>query len=145
MTDRSKPSGNDSAPASTRAERHLRPLLRRGEQTPIAIILAMSLGAILLYVGVTHFKHGRLIHIERAEPWDLTFQVDVNTASWPELALLPDVGEELARRIVDFRNQHGPFHSDDQLMEVNGIGPKTIDGMRPFLLPLEDSDIISSE
>ena len=48
--------------------------------------------------------------------------LDLNAATAEELTQLPGIGEELARRIVEFRESSGPFESVEQLMEVSGIG-----------------------
>ena len=48
--------------------------------------------------------------------------VDLNTAEAEELATLPGIGEGLAKRIVDYRTEHGPFEGPEGLMEVSGIG-----------------------
>ncbi|WP_433183900.1 helix-hairpin-helix domain-containing protein [Actinoallomurus sp. CA-150999] len=48
--------------------------------------------------------------------------VDLNTASAAQLDQLPGVGPVLAQRIVDYRAQHGPFRSVDELRQVSGIG-----------------------
>lgn len=49
--------------------------------------------------------------------------VNLNTASADELSELPGVGPALAQRIIDFREQHGPFTSIDDLDAVSGVGP----------------------
>ena len=48
--------------------------------------------------------------------------IDLNTASAPELATLPGVGEVLAGRIVDYRETHGAFRVKEELMNVPGFG-----------------------
>jgi len=50
--------------------------------------------------------------------------------------LLPGIGEMLARRIVESRREHGLFVDHEDLLRVKGIGPKTLQAMRPFLLPI---------
>lgn len=65
------------------------------------------------------------------------FLVDVNRAEWPELAQLPGIGRVLAQRIVDRRQQAGPFRRVEDLRQVRGLGPKTLDRIRPYLLPLD--------
>ena len=67
------------------------------------------------------------------------FQLDVNQADWPEISVLPDVGETLARRIVESRALDGPFADLDELQRVRGIGPKTLERIRPYLRPLPPS------
>ena len=59
--------------------------------------------------------------------------LNINTASTEELQTLPNIGERMAKRIVDYRAQHGYFASVDALEDVKGIGPKTIEKLRPFV------------
>ncbi|QDU99079.1 ComEA family DNA-binding protein [Lignipirellula cremea] len=77
--------------------------------------------------------------VEKAPPDSAPprLQVDINRAPWQELTLLPGVGETLARRIVAWREEEGPFQTINDLDRVRGIGPKTLHNMRPFVLPLE--------
>ncbi len=59
--------------------------------------------------------------------------VNVNQASAAELARLPKVGPKLAERIVDHRQQHGPFKRAEDLMEVKGVGEKMFATLRPYV------------
>ncbi len=52
---------------------------------------------------------------------DLT-PLDLNTATAEELDTLPGIGPELARRILEYREEHGPFTSVEELLNVSGIG-----------------------
>ena len=79
---------------------------------------------------------GGLIEIDRAGPLEARFRVDINQAEWPELSQLPEVGETLARRIVDSRTANGPFRDNDDLRRVRGIGPRTMERIKPYLLPM---------
>ena len=56
--------------------------------------------------------------------------VNLNTADSAALETLPRIGPETAKKILDYRDEHGPFTSIDQLLEVPGIGQKTLDGLR---------------
>jgi DNA uptake protein ComE-like DNA-binding protein len=53
--------------------------------------------------------------------------VDVNAASAEEIASLPGIGPTIASRIVAGR----PYASIDELLDVEGIGPKRLDALRP--------------
>lgn len=57
--------------------------------------------------------------------------VNINTASAAELELLPGIGPALAQRILDYRTAHGPFRSLADLDRVKGIGPRTLERLRP--------------
>jgi competence protein ComEA len=85
---------------------------------------------------------GRLIEVQRAEPQVAGFQVDLNEADWPELIQLPGIGQTLAQRIVESRETEGPFLDHGDLMRVRGIGPKTLEGVRPYLRPMPDADAL---
>ena len=55
--------------------------------------------------------------------------LDINTASAEALAELPGIGEVLAKRIVDYRGENGPFQKTEDLMEVPGIGEAKLAGL----------------
>lgn len=59
--------------------------------------------------------------------------IDVNRADLGELDLLPGIGPALGQRIIDYRTEHGPFASVDDLTKVSGIGPRTLDRLRPLV------------
>ena len=54
--------------------------------------------------------------------------IDINRATLDDLISLPGIGPALAQRIIDYRSEHGPFQSVDELERVSGIGPLTIEG-----------------
>lgn len=56
--------------------------------------------------------------------------ININTASATELEALPGIGEVLSATIVEYRTQNGPFTSVDQLEDVSGIGPATLEEIR---------------
>lgn len=82
----------------------------------------------------------REIEIERLTPLAPPAALDLNDATWVELAQLHGVGEALAVRIVEDRRHTGPFRSLDDLDRVKGIGPKMIEQLRPHLTVTPTSD-----
>jgi len=59
--------------------------------------------------------------------------VDANTASPALLTYVAGIGPKLAERIVEHRNQTGPFSNRKQLLKVSGLGPKAFEQSAGFL------------
>jgi len=59
--------------------------------------------------------------------------IDLNRATAAELQLLPGIGPAMAERILQYRKQLHGFRSVDDLDGVRGIGPKTLEKIRPFV------------
>ena len=57
--------------------------------------------------------------------------VAVNTATAAQLQRLPSIGPKTAARIISFREKNGPFARLEDLLEVKGIGPATLEKIRP--------------
>ena len=119
-------------------------LLRRIDQAAIAALTCACLVALAGHWLAQGGATGRLIEIERAPSRTARFTVDINQAEWPELAELPDIGETLARRIVDSRHARGPFVDHEDLRRVRGIGPRTLVRLRPYLRPMPGSGDVAA-
>ena len=111
--------------------------LRRSDQVLLVVIFGVSLLLICFSMGYSWWTGRDHVEIDRSEPLTIDYRVDLNTAEWPELTTLPGIGEKLAHRIVEYRDTNGPFKHVESLLEVSGIGPKKLDGIRPHLLPLD--------
>ena len=59
--------------------------------------------------------------------------ININTASETDLESLNGIGPVTAAAIIDYRTQNGPFATVDDLLDVSGIGPATLEQMRPFV------------
>ncbi|MYA65101.1 MAG: ComEA family DNA-binding protein [Gemmatimonadetes bacterium] len=59
--------------------------------------------------------------------------IDPNVASAEELDRLPGVGASKALRIVQERDENGPFASVEDLARVTGLGPKSVERLKPYL------------
>jgi hypothetical protein len=72
---------------------------------------------------------------------DLASRIDPNTADWPALAALPNIGEKRAKDIIAYREafwQKRPgepaFTKLEDLTQVKGIGPAISEGLREWLV-----------
>ncbi|MCE9630679.1 MAG: helix-hairpin-helix domain-containing protein [Planctomycetia bacterium] len=111
-------------------------LLPRRTQPTIVAAVCIALAAMAVwYVGQGGLSGG-LVHHDAAPATAGGFTVNINQAGVNELAQLPELGMATAQRIVDHRREHGPFASLDALLDVPGIGPATLDAMRPHLRPI---------
>lgn len=95
----------------------------------VAVVLAALLGVhFVLRAGIgkppPQFEPGGEIAGHR---------VDINSAAWWELQTLQRIGEKRAKAIVEHRVRHGLFKTVDELVEVHGIGKKTLRELRPHL------------
>jgi len=118
-------------------------LNRREQLVALGLAAAFLVGsAVSLYrkqtSGIEDFRVIRAVEPPPADtisrngkaPWG---RLDLNRATEEELKDLPRIGPELARRIVSYRRENGPFRSVDDLLKVKGIGPKTLKQIRPFV------------
>ena len=66
--------------------------------------------------------------------------VNINTADLTALASLPGIGETLAQRILDYREQHGNFSCVEALMNVDGIGEGRFEMVRNYVIVEEPNE-----
>lgn len=107
---------------------------RRGglsETTALGALLA-SILALLVWHGWWTRSPPRPLPVKRNPAQSPAYQVDLNQAAVLELLHLPGVGPQLAQRIIDNRQRHGPYTSLEDLARVKGVGKKLIERLRPY-------------
>ena len=120
-------------------------LLRRGEQAIVACWWRPALSPC--------WAIGSIAAARRAEWWRSNgpsrnphaFRWTSIASAWAEFATLPGVGRKLAERIVQSREQQGPFADLDDLRRVRGVGPHTLETMRPYLRPMPSRQAVAGK
>lgn len=94
---------------------------------------------ILCVIFACRFYCGLICDPQPQTTQAFALKLNPNTATWQELASLPQIGPVMAKRIVDFRNssvRQGnpcPFHTIKDLDQVPGIGERTLLEIGPYL------------
>ena len=120
-----------------------RPQLTKSDQYLTMALLLVAVASVGGWWLAKGGLSGQVINLDRAGPLEYQFLVDLNSAEWPELAQLPDIGEILARRIVEHRQTAGPYQRPEDLLNVRGIGDKKLAGVRKHLLPLPGEEMVA--
>jgi len=96
------------------------------------LIVMLLLGTALGLANWIRYSGSNMkpVEIGRLNNQPYQYRVDVNDANWLELMLLDGVGETLAKRIVNHREQFGPFQQVEDLLEIKGIGGKRLAKLR---------------
>ncbi len=78
--------------------------------------------------GVSETSINLVVDDTTGEPADREL-ININTAVVEQLQTLKGIGEELAQRIIDYREENGPFEDINDLMNVSGIGIKKLEAI----------------
>lgn len=127
----------------------MNPRLSPAQERGLIVLVAIGLVASGLALFLPTIRSRPLTILEPIEPIDITGirillptfldaeekddMVNLNTASAEELTSLPGIGEVLAARIVAYREEHGPFQTLDDIMQVSGIGSKVVEEIRDLV------------
>lgn len=82
-----------------------------------------------------HIRTEATVRQTQTEPADRTSgtvpagPVNINTAGLEELTSLPGIGPVLGQRIIDYREEHGPFENTAALLNVSGIGAAKLEAI----------------
>jgi len=127
--------GVATLPAGSRVVDALR---KAGGARPGVDLSSLNLARVLvdgeqILVGVTPAPGVAASASSQPGAADAGAMVNLNTATLDQLDGLPGVGPVTAQKILDWRTAHGSFTAIDELLEVDGIGEKTLADMAPHL------------
>jgi len=107
------------------------------------LLLALLVGSGITLYKKTHPQFAPELMVERkkTDPLPQTEspsgeaqeKIDLNKATSFELQLLPGVGPQLSRRIIEYREANGKFHQIEELMQISGIGLKTFKQIKDYI------------
>ena len=105
------------------------------EKRALGFVLASLLAGIVLIFAGRFLLHRKPLSPEQFPRTEETRvkKVNLNTATVPELELLPGIGPVTAGRIVADREARGGFSSVDDLLEIKGISKQKLDAIRGFV------------
>ena len=99
--------------------------MTRGSGLTLRFVVA-SLALLFVATGVGLAAQGSGTQPAQAPP----AKVNINKATVQQLQDLPGIGPAIARRIVEYREQNGPFKRIEELMNVRGIGARKFARLR---------------
>ena len=112
-----------------------------GKKTRTVIAVGVIAAAFFAGVVIEHFEGETFVEETATTAWDVPVHVEysdhfidgrlnINAATAEELTELNGIGEKLAQRIVDYRNEHGVFAQVEGIMLVTGIGEKVYENIK---------------
>jgi competence protein ComEA len=130
-------------PAATPAAPPVQPAVLTAWPRSAQLVTAFLLGlatALLAIHSYGYLRNGAR-PTEQQRATTLTYQVDLNQAEEAELLQLPDIGETLAGRIIEYREAHHGFRDVEELRKVRGIGAAKMAKLRPWVCVSPAQDI----
>lgn len=97
----------------------------------IAILLCAIVASIFIYYQ--RYKEAQTYKFKKVSNEVHQYRININSAKLKELDNLPGIGPSMAQRIIDHRNQNGPFQSLDEITKVKGIGAKSFEKIKGFI------------
>lgn len=85
---------------------------------------------------ITSTDTAKSVKAAKSAKKEIPHDVNINTADKDLLTQLPGIGPVTADIIIQYRKDNGKFSSIDELTKVKGIGNKTLEKLKPYLLKL---------
>lgn len=115
--------------------------MSRGEQLVLLALLVLLLVGVCWRLWLHDARLVSPVTVVRG-PEAAKVQIDLNSAPWHDLVMLPGIGPTRARQIVELRNGKPSkrFAEISDLSEIKGVSTKVVEGIRPYVC-LRDADV----
>ena len=101
----------------------------------ICILAAFAILVLGVFIGRNTKNEGHFVSLfsSTQETKEANGLLDINSATVEQFQLIPGIGPVLAQKIVDYREENGPFRDVSELTNVDGIGSKTLQNIFKFV------------
>ncbi|MFA5059495.1 MAG: helix-hairpin-helix domain-containing protein [Candidatus Omnitrophota bacterium] len=97
----------------------------------VLFIFILLLGSLLSYLFKTNPRFACAVEILDTDR--IYYKTDINQAAHDELIAIPGIGPATAKRILSYRQEHGPFRSLEELRSIKGISLQNYQKIVQFL------------
>ncbi|WP_175614900.1 helix-hairpin-helix domain-containing protein [Piscibacillus halophilus] len=103
-------------------------LTSSADQTSVNLAMLLA-DEMVIYVATINDQQP-----QQVETMNESNKIRINVADIDELTQIPGIGEQKAKAIIQYREEHGYFNSAEDLLNISGIGEKTLERIQEFIM-----------
>ncbi|SEP90994.1 helix-hairpin-helix domain-containing protein [Piscibacillus halophilus] len=103
-------------------------LTSSADQTSVNLAMLLA-DEMVIYVATINDQQP-----QQVETMNESNKIRINVADIDELTQIPGIGEQKAKAIIQYREEHGYFNSAEDLLNISGIGKKTLERIQEFIM-----------
>ena len=112
--------------------------MKKGNTLLLAVCVACICFVFGIFFGRNTMRNYTLLPVNResvvaSDDAVVDYRLNINQASKMQLMELEGIGEVMAQRIIDYREENGPYQVAEDIMNVDGMGPKKFSAIEPYI------------